>query len=111
MNQESTNTLAAEAGKAEKRVPHSIRFLDMEWESIKAFAEERGLAPPEFVRFAALAAVEDDGGNIDGRLTPLIERAFRAPYMLATRIRDEMLDVGRGAELETLIRTARELCL
>ena len=33
----------ADGGKAEKRSPHSIRFLDPEWESIEAYAETRGL--------------------------------------------------------------------
>lgn len=45
--------------KAEKRNPHSIRFLDPEWERIEAFARGRGLTGPEFVRFAALAAIAD----------------------------------------------------
>ena len=109
MSQENTDTAAVEAGKAETRTAHSIRFLDMEWERIKAFAEDRGLAPPEFVRFAALAAIEDGAGDPAGRLAPLIERTFRATYMMASRMRDEMLDGGRGEELDALIRAAREL--
>lgn len=109
MSQENTDVQAVEAGKAETRTPHSIRFLDPEWDRIKAFAEDRGLAPPEFVRFAALAAIEDGAGDLAGRLAPLIERTFRATYMLASRMRDEMLDAGRGEELDALIRTAREL--
>jgi len=109
MSQENTDTPAVEAGKAETRTPHSIRFLDPEWERIKAFAEDRGLAPPEFVRFAALAAIEDGAGDPATRLAPLIERTFRATYMLASRMRDEMLDAGLGEELDALVRTAREL--
>ena len=109
MSQEDTDNPAADAGKAEKRTPHSIRFLDPEWDRIKAFAEDRGLAPPEFVRFAALGAIGDGAGDPGGRIAPLIERTFRATYMLATRMRDEMLGAGREEELEALIRTAREL--
>ena len=109
MSQENTDIPAVEAGKAETRTAHSIRFLDPEWDRIKAFAEGRGLAPPEFVRFAALAAIEDGAGDPAGRLAPLIEGTFRATYMLASRMRDEMLDAGRGEELDALIRTAREL--
>ena len=32
----------ADGGRAEKRSPRSIRFLDPEWESIEAYAETRG---------------------------------------------------------------------
>ena len=49
-----------------KRSPHTIRFLDPEWERIEAFAEARGLAPAEFVRFATLNAIAD-GGRLDRR--------------------------------------------
>lgn len=109
MSQENTEIPAAEAAKAETRAAHSIRFLDPEWDRIKAFAEDRGLAPPEFVRFAALAAIEDGARGPAGGLAPLIERTFRATYMLAGRMRDEMLGAGRGQELDALIRAAREL--
>ena len=109
MSQENTEIPAVEAGKAETRTAHSIRFLDTEWDRIKAFAEDRGLAPPEFVRFVALAAIGDSAGGPAGRLAPLIERTFRATYMLASRMRDEMLGAGRGEELDALIRGAREL--
>ena len=109
MGQQNKDIPAVEAGKAETRTPHSIRFLDPEWDRIKAFAEGRGLAAPEFVRFAALAAIRDGAGDPADRLAPLIERTFRATYMLATRMRDEMLDAGRGGEMDALIRTAREL--
>ena len=104
-----------EAGKIEKRTPRSIRFYDLEWERIEAFADKRGLSAAEFVRFAALAAVEDDlsvedgsGGRV-GRLAPLIERTFRYAYMIATNMRGEMLEAGRGEELDALVRTARAL--
>ncbi|MDE0031854.1 MAG: hypothetical protein OXU75_01760 [Deltaproteobacteria bacterium] len=109
MSQEKRDTSAVEVGKAETRTAHSIRFLDPEWDRIRAFADERGLAPPEFVRFATLAAVADGAGGPAVRLAPLIERTFRATYMLAGRMRGEMLDAGRGGELEALIRAAREL--
>ena len=98
----------AEAGKAEKRVPHSIRFLDPEWEKIESFAEKRGLTGPEFVRFAALAAMEDGAGTGE-RLAPLIEMTFRATYIMATKMRDEMLDAGRREELDELVVAARAL--
>lgn len=104
----------AGAGKPEKRTPRSIRFHDPEWQRIEAFAETRGLAAAEFVRFAALAAIGEesgepgDGGRLD-RLAPLIERTFRYGYMIATKMRDEMLEAGRDEELEALIDAARGL--
>ncbi|MCY4393580.1 MAG: hypothetical protein OXC10_00375 [Rhodospirillaceae bacterium] len=104
----------ADAGKAEKRSPRSIRFHDPEWERIEAFAETRGLAAAEFVRFAALAAIGDDSGaSEDGdtrdRLAPLIERTFRYSYMIATKMRDDMREAGEDEELKALIDAARAL--
>ena len=101
----------AEVGKAEKRTPRSIRFYDPEWERIEGFAEKRGMAAAEFVRFAALHAIEggasaDEDGD---RLAPLIERFFRYSYMMATKMRDDMQAAGRGDELEALVRAARGL--
>ena len=57
------------------------------------------------------------GGNASGGeasaipvgLAPLIERTFRYAYVLATLKRDEMIDEGRGAEVEALVKAAREL--
>lgn len=95
-------------GVEEKRWPHSIRFLEPEWERIEAFAEARGLTGPEFVRFATLAAVANKGNPV-ARLAPLIERTFRAAYMLSTRMRDEMLKTGEQEELDALIAAARGL--
>ena len=100
---------SASAGKAERRVPRSIRFGDEEWGRIEALAEERGVTAAELVRFVALAAVEDGGGcPVDG-LSPLIERTFRYSYIMATNLREEMIEAGRGEELEKLIETARRL--
>ena len=101
----------ADGGRAEKRSPHSIRFLDPEWERIEAHAETRGLTGPEFVRFAALAAMEGgpSGAGTGDRLAPLIEMTFRATYIMATKMRDEMLDAGRKEELDELVAAARGL--
>ena len=101
----------ADGGKAERRSPHSIRFLDPEWECIEAFAEKRGLTGPEFVRFAALAAMEagPPPSAAGDRLAPLIEMTFRATYVMATKMRDEMLDAGRKEELDELVAAARGL--
>ena len=88
----------ADSARVEKRSPHSIRFLDPEWGRIEAYAETRGLTGPEFVRSAA-----------GDRLAPLIEMTFRATYIMATKMRGEMLDAGREEELDELIAAARGL--
>ena len=99
---------ASGIGKAKKRRPHSIRFFDPEWERIAAFAGDRGLTPAEFVRFVTLAAIEDGDGRGTPGLAPLIETTFRASYMLASRVREEMLAAGEHEALEALIAEARE---
>ena len=114
MDSNQLDMAPADAGKAEKRTPRSIRFYDPEWERIESFAEKRGVAAAEFVRFAALAAIEDGSGVSPGpdprdRLAPLIEMTFRATYILATQMRDEMLDAGREEELDALVAAARKL--
>ena len=93
-------------GAEAKRWPRSIRFLEGEWERVEAFADTRGLTGPEFVRFAALAAIED-GGNSVARMAPLIERTFRASQILVTRLRDEMCDAGEREVLDAMIAEAR----
>ena len=91
-----------------KRRPHSIRFLDPEWERIEAFADERGLTGPEFVRFATLASI-DNGSDSLARLAPLIKTTFRASHILATKLRREMLDADEQEDLDALVAGARSL--
>ena len=101
-----TETDAADVSA--RRRSRSVRFLDSEWERIEAFAEARGLTGSEFVRYAALAATADRG-EATGRLAPLIETTFRATHILATKMRDDMLQADRRAELEELVKAARAL--
>ena len=109
MDEKQPERAPAETGGTEKRNPHSIRFHDPEWERIEAVAEQRGLTGPEFVRFAALAAVADGrpAGAAADRMAPLIERTFRAAHILVSKLRADMLDEGREAELDELIAGAR----
>ncbi|MCY4404731.1 MAG: hypothetical protein OXC15_00065 [Rhodospirillaceae bacterium] len=111
MDGNAAESAPAETGRPEKRTPHSIRFHDPEWERIEAFAEERGLTGPEFVRFAALQAIAEDRPVADPvvRLAPLIEMTFRGTYIVATKLRDELLDAGREEELDELVAAARAL--
>jgi len=109
MNNAHVDAPQGDAARVEKRTPRSIRFNDLEWERIEAFAEQRGVTAAEFVRFAALAVIEAGAGAGDGRLAPLIERTFRYAYIMATNMRAEMLAAGRSEDLESLIREAREV--
>ncbi len=102
-SKDSTNTDALT-----KRSPHTIRFLDPEWENVEAFAEARGLAPAEFVRFATLNAIADGGASVAG-LAPLIQTAFRGTHILVSRLRDEMLEAGEQEVLDQMIAAARGL--
>jgi len=76
MNQRGNESTVG-TGEVEKRMPHSIRFLEPEWERIEAFAAARGLSPAEFVRFAALVAIQESSGALPVRLAPLIEETYR----------------------------------
>ena len=40
---------------------------------------------------------------------PLIERTFRYTYMLATRMREDLIHDGQGDKLDYLIEEARKL--
>ena len=108
MTSGSGGTGTAEADGSARRRSRSVRFLDSEWDRIEAFAEARGLTGSEFVRHAALAATADRG-EAAARLAPLIETTFRATHILVTKMRDDMLDAGRRAELEELVQAARAL--
>ena len=107
MASDNHETEPAGAGKIEKRNPHSIRFLDGEWDRIEAHADARGLTGPEFVRFATLAALAG-GGAAGGRHAPLIETTFRAAHIMVTKMRADMIDEDREAELDELVAGARE---
>ena len=102
-----------EENRSDARTLRGIRFSDSEWERVKRAAAKQDVPAAEFVRNAALGLAE---GKTDGNsvaLTPghvaLIERTFRYAYLLATLKRDEMIDEGRGAEVEALVKAAREL--
>ena len=94
--------------KGAKRSPHTIRFLDAEWDRIVEFAEARGVTPTEFVRSATLT-VMDQGDTSMAGLAELIKHTFRASYITATILRDEMLDGDDPERLEELVQAARGL--
>ena len=43
------------------------------------------------------------------RLAPLIEMTFRGIYIVATKLRGELLEAGREEELDELVAAARAL--
>ncbi|MYF07464.1 MAG: hypothetical protein F4233_06145 [Rhodospirillaceae bacterium] len=106
MDSDNRETDTVEAGKAERRTPRSIRFREAEWERIEACAEKHSLAAAEFVRFAALSAVEG-GCDACKRLAPLVETTFRATHIMVTKMRTDMLGEDRGDELDELVAGAR----
>ena len=99
--------------KSDPRKPRGIRFSDSEWEEVKSAAESHGVPVAEFVRDKVLDVSRSnfpaDSAESLASLSPLIERTFRYTYMLATRMRDEMLDDGKGKDLDHLVDEARKL--
>ena len=95
------------------RKNRGVRFSDPEWEEVKQAAETAGVTPAEFVRERVLELARDPNGagsfTVPANLVPLIERTFRYAYMLATKMRDQMIDEGQAEVLENLINEAREL--
>ena len=108
MTSGSSETEIAEADGNARRRSRSVRFLDSEWDRIEAFAESRGLIGSEFVRYAVFAATANQG-EATGRLAPLIETTIRATHIMVTKMRDDMFQAGRRAELEKLVQSARTL--
>ena len=100
---------APETGTAANRQPHSIRFLEPEWQRIEAYAGDRGLTPSEFVRHATLSAIEEGDGVSIARLAPIVETTFRATYVLMSKVNDDMLEAGDGERLEALVAEAEEM--
>ena len=99
--------------QGEARRTRGIRFSDSEWEEVKAAAGSHDVPVAEFVRDKILEIArgrgDADSAAIPASLAPLIERTFRYTWMLATHKRDELLQAGRGEEMEKLVKEAQEL--
>ena len=95
------------------RKNRGVRFSDSEWEEVRDAAQTHGITPAEFVRQKILALVrnrEDPAPvSLPAHLVPLIERTFRYTYMIATRMRADMVDHGEREQLEHLVEEARRL--
>lgn len=104
-------TAADDDQTPEKQTPRTIRFHDRDWDLIETFAVMRGVTTSELIRATVLTAIgaETPPPNARSRLVPQIELIFRYTHILATALRDEMRENGRGEQLEALVRSAREL--
>ena len=95
------------------RKNRGIRFSESEWDEVKSAAQSLDITPAEFVRDTILAVIRSpkkhDRASIPADLAPLIERTFRYTYMLATKMRDDMIEHGQNETLESLIEEARKL--
>ncbi len=108
------DALGSDEKQSDVRKTRGIRFSGSEWDEIKTAAETHGIPVGEFVRERILA-IARSGPNSDlpatpvGDLAPLIERTFRYSYILATKMRDDMILQGREEEMEKLIADARKV--
>ena len=108
-----------ETGRAHTQTPaeisktRGIRFPDSEWEEVRNATERNDVPVAEFVRETILRIARGctaaDTSTVPADLAPLIGRTFRYTYMLATLKRDELIRDGRGDEMETRVKAAREL--
>ena len=108
---ETADTRHQQPGVARKN--RGVRFSDSEWEEVRQAAQALAITPAEFVRERILDLVRSPAAPafppVPANLTPLIERTFRYTYMLATRMRADMIDNDEREEIEKLIKEAREL--
>ncbi len=99
--------------RGDARRPRSIRFADSEWKLVEQAALRHGIPAGELVRAGALALAEDRlGAPPPATLSPghlaLIEVMYRYVYIIATLNRQQLLDAGRGNEVEALVDAARK---
>ena len=94
---------ARDASQAAARRPRGIRFSDSEWEEVKQAAHQDSIPAGEFVRNRILTIARGrtnaEPDRLSAELVPLVECTFRYTYMLATRLRDDMLVEGKRDEL------------
>ncbi len=95
------------------RKNRGVRFSDSEWKEVREAAHTHGITPAEFVREKVLDLVRNPENaapvSLPAHLVPLIERTFRYAYIIATKIRGDMIDNGDRERLERLVDEARKL--
>ena len=102
-----------EENPSDPRVPHSIRFSGKEWRLLERAAALHGIPVGELVRSGAVAAAQErlaepPAATLSSGHAALIEAVYRMVYMMATLDRGQLLDSGRGKELDDLIAAARK---
>ena len=107
------NRNAHDGNEGAVRKPRAIRFSDSEWDEVKKAAEDRGVPAAEYVRETILDTARNPAvvGSlaIPADLVPLIERTFPYTYMLATKMREDLIHDGKGDKLDYLIEETRKL--
>ncbi len=95
------------------RKNRGVRFSDSEWKKVREAAQSHGITPAEFVRKKILALVRNRENaapvSLPAHLVPLIMRTFRYTYIMATKIRGDMIDNGDRGRLKRLVDEARKL--
>ena len=110
----SGGTTEVDPGKrpGDARTSRTIRFSDREWEQVSHAAARHDMnSPAGFVRNAALTMANESlltRGALPPGVVQLIEYTFRGVLFLSTLKRDEMIQQGREAEVESTIRAGRE---
>ncbi len=98
--------------RSDARVPRTIRFSDPEWERVETAAKRRGIAAAEFARTAVLDVADGksitDSATITPEIVELIKRTHRCAYIISTLKRDEMIQEGRGHEMDDMVDIARK---
>ena len=100
--------------RSDTRRPRSIRFADSEWNLIEQAALRHGIPAGELVRAGALALAEDRLGesppaSLTSGHVALIEATYRSVYVMATLMRQELLDAGHQDDVQALVDAARKI--
>ena len=97
------------------RSPRSIRFSDSEWDRIDKLAIEQEISSSEFVRETVVGMIDGKfpawfdatASALPAGTQTLIEKIYRATYMLVTLKRDEMYREERHDEMDAVHEAAK----
>ena len=116
MTDKDTLNAHAEADATDKtsdqRSTRSIRFSETEWQMVEKAADDIGILPATFTRNAALSIAAERktmaSGTLPSGIVELIKRTYLSTYIISTLKRDDMINAGRGEELDRTIQAARD---
>ena len=112
-NPAHTRTRPAAINKhaTDARTPRAIRFSESEWQQVRIAAAKRGISFSSFVREAAMIHAAGQSEDATAPLSPaieeLIKQTFRYAFFLASIKRDEILQDGRGPDVDQAVKRAR----